>query len=156
MRFSLNIVSSRWKITFWGIAGVIVLLAIFSIPNLMAESLDPVRAEDWIRSYLKQQAMNRRMEDLRIEGISSPNAPLARKWKTDLVNVDRMQFVSLEIKHFLIAPPGSTTRIFVAKTVIRQAGKEDQTRYFSLSARNRAFDFFWVNEHSQWMWMFSI
>ena len=156
MRLGSNIIGNRKKVTAAGIAGLVLLFAIFSLPNLLAPSLEPEQAEKWIRHYLKQHAMGRHMEQLKAAGLNTPNAEIAKLWQADLNRIEQMEFISLEIRHFLISPPTSSTRIFMVKAVIRDLDKNENIRYFSLSARNRFFDFFWVNEHSKWKWFFSI
>jgi hypothetical protein len=156
MRLGSNIILSRRKIIATGIAGLVLLFAVFSLPNLLAASLKPQQAEKWIRHYLKQNAMGKNMQDLKAAGQNSPDLRTASKWEKDLNRIEQMEFISIEIRHFLVAPPTSSTRIYLVKTVIRDSDKNEKTRYFSLSARNRFFDFFWVNEHSKWKWFFSI
>ncbi len=95
------------------------------------------------------------MQKLKAAGQSVPDYSTASKWEKELTDINQMEFVSIEIRHFLIAPPTSSTRIFMVKAVMRDADKNESTRYFSLSARNRFFDFFWVNEHSRWKWLLS-
>ncbi|NIP38271.1 MAG: hypothetical protein GWO07_03610 [Candidatus Dadabacteria bacterium] len=150
-----NIILSRKGIAASGIAGLVLLFAIFSLPNLLAASLSQEQAEKWIRYYLKQHAMGRNMQQLKADGQSSADYKTASKWEKELNRIDRMEFVSIEIRHFLVAPPTSSTRIYMVKAVIRGADKKESTRYFSLSAQNNFFDFFWVNEHSRWKWFLS-
>lgn len=156
MKIGTGIVISRKGFIASGIAGLILLFAVFTLPNLLAPSLQPKQAEKWIRQYLKQYAMGKNIEQLKAGGQTSPDLKTSLKWERDLNRIDRMEFISLEIRHFLVAPPTSSTRIFMVKTVIRDSDKNENIRYFSLSARNRFFDFFWVNEHSKWKWFFSI
>jgi len=44
----------------------------------------------------------------------------------------------------------------MVKVDLNGSNDERNTRYLSLTAKNRSFDFFWVNEHSKWMWKYSI
>ncbi|NIT13696.1 MAG: hypothetical protein GTN99_05480 [Candidatus Dadabacteria bacterium] len=155
MKIGTGIVISRKGIIASGIAGLVVLFTVFSLPNLLAASLSPVQAEKWIRYYLKQYAMGKNMQQLKKSGMSSPDFITASKWEKDLSSINQMEFVSIEISHFLVAPPTSSTRIFMVKAVIRDSDGRESTRYFSLSARNRFYDFFWVNEHSKWKWYLS-
>jgi hypothetical protein len=105
---------------------------------------------------MKQKLMSEHMEYLKTAGLRTPNAEVAERWKAQLQQIEQVELISMKIRHFLVAPPFSSTRIFVVKTVIHNTEKQQQPRYFSLSARNRFFNFFWVNEHSKWIWLFSI
>ena len=89
--------------------------------------------------------MGKHMEQLKAAGLNTPDAKIAKRWQTDLNRIEQMEFISTEIRHFLVAPPTSSTRIFMVKAVIRDTNKNENIRYFSLSARNRFFDFFWLN-----------
>ncbi|KMP10677.1 hypothetical protein UZ36_06930 [Candidatus Nitromaritima sp. SCGC AAA799-C22] len=135
--------------------GLIALTAILSIPYLLAPSLSPEAAKKWIRLYLRNQFMTGQKENLRIAEQNLPDRQKARTWETELRRLERIEFKSVEIKQFLMAPPSTSTRIYVARVVIGDSKGQDNARYFSLSARNNIFDFFWVNEHSKIMWWFS-
>jgi phage-related protein len=156
MRLGSNIILNRKAVAASGITGLVLLFAIFSLPNLLAASLGPKQAEKWIRQYLKQHTMGSNMEQLKAAGLNTPDEQIAKRWQADLNHIDQMEFISIEIRHFLVAPPTSSTRIFMVKAVIRDSDKNENIRYFSLSASNRFFDFFWVNEHSKWKWFLSI
>jgi len=69
---------------------------------------------------------------------------------------DQLQFVSVQIRYFIFVPPFSSSKLFMVKTVLRDAKQCEQTRYFSFSARNKFFDVFWIAEQSRFMWMLSI
>lgn len=155
MEFKLNFELNRKRITISGIAGLLILFAVFSLPNLLAASLDQRQAERWIRQYLKKQVSDYYMSDVAKSSMRLPDRAMAERWESDINNIDSINFSSLEIKHFLVAPPTATSRIYVARVVLQDPDGNEEIRYFSLSAENRFFDFFWVNEHSRWMWTFS-
>lgn len=137
------------------LSGLIMFFVIFSLPNLLVASLEPDQAEKWIRHYLKKRLSYAYLDQLRNSGLSLPGRELAEQWGNDLRSADIIVFESLEIRHFLLAPPTASTRIYMVKVVLKGSNDERNTRYFSLTAKNRFFDFFWVNEHSKWMWKFS-
>jgi hypothetical protein len=152
----LNIILNRKILVISSFISLIILIVIFSLPNLLAASLEPKQAEDWIRIYLKKKVSAEYVEQVKNSGLNLPSTELAERWQNDIKNIEDMDFESLEIRHFLIAPPTSSTRIYVVKAIIMGLNDKKHTRYFSLTARNRYFDFFWVSEHSKWMWLFSI
>lgn len=153
LRFNLTITPKGIAIT--GMGALLLLMALFSLPNLLAESLEPARAEQWIRGYLKKEAGARHREALLAAGGTVPDRPMAEQWQAEYRRIDQTQFLSLEVKHFLVAPPGAISRIFVAKAVMQVPDADPQTRFFSLSAESNLFDFFWVNEQNRLMWAFS-
>jgi hypothetical protein len=157
MQFTLSLNFNRSTIIFSGLLGFILLIAFFSIPQLFAESLDSDRAKDWIQRHLKTKIALRHMEEMKAAGAKSPDKSMAERLNAELEQFKRMQFVSVEVKQFLFVPTLITSsRMFVVKAVLRLDNKTEETHYFSLSARNNLFDFFWVAEQSQWMWYFSI
>lgn len=156
MTFQLNLKLNRRTITVSGIAGLIMLFCIFSLPSFFAASLDAGRAQKEIRHYLKWQMSFQRMRDLQAAGLSSPDAETAKAWQADFEYIDQLEFVSVRVGHFLFVPPFTSSRMFVVKVVLRDTKQQHQTRYFSLSARNKFFDVFWVAEQSRWMWVLSI
>ena len=88
-------------------------------------------------------------------GVASPAA--GQRLKNDLQKIDHIPFVSLEIGHLIFVPTFITSsRVYVAKAVFRDEDGAERTRYFSLTARNNFFDFFWVNEHSRLIWWFTV
>lgn len=103
---------------------------------------------------MKKERASLLMARLEGEGMRLPDRQEAEQLETDLKKLKTIPFKSIEIKHFLFAPPTSATRIFTAKVVLDD-GNNNSPRYFSLSAENNIFDFFWVNEQSRWMWYFS-
>ncbi len=133
-----------------------MLVIIFSLPSFFAASLEPARAEKGIRQHLRQQLSSRYMTDLKAAGLSSPDFETATRWKAGYDDIDRLEFVSVQIKHFMLVPPFTSSRLFVVKAVIRDSQQRQQIRYFSFSARNKFFDFFWVAEQSRFMWILSI
>ena len=154
MPFKFKIRSKSKVYIFSGFFGLVVLILIFILPTLFAPSLSPDEAEKWIRQYLKKEQTSLHMERLKTKGKSLPDRQEAEQLKADLIKLEAVPFKSIEIKSFLFAPPGSSTRIFIAKVVLDD-GSSNVPRYFSLSAENNFFNFFWVNEHSGWMWYFS-
>lgn len=156
MRFDSTLNLNRKGLMASSLGGLILLFTIFSLPTLLAASLEPDQAEKGIRYYLKHDAMAEHLEQLKVAGLNSPNRKIAERWENDLKYIEQMEFISLEIRHFLFAPPTSSTRIFMVKAVLRDTENHERVCYFSLSARNRFFDFFWVNEHSKWKCFFSI
>ncbi|MBT5632027.1 MAG: hypothetical protein HOJ13_04795 [Nitrospina sp.] len=125
------------------------------LPSLLAPVMSSVEAEKWIRQYLKKERASMQIESLSMQGRLLPDRQEAEKLEADLRKIETNPFRSIEVKHFLIAPPTSSSRIFLAKVVLDD-GSNDIVRYFSLSAKNNIFDFFWVNEQAQWMWYFSL
>jgi len=157
MQFTFSINFNRNTILFSGLLGLVLLVAFFSVPQLFAESLDSDRAKDWIRRHLKVNIMMRHMQEMKTAGMESPDKNMAERLNAELEQFERTQFVSVEVKHFLFVPTLITSsRMFVVKAVLRPENKKEETHYFSLSARNNLFDFFWVAEQSQWMWYFSV
>ncbi len=155
MTSRLELVFTRKAVAFSGVAALALIAALAVLPNLMAESLEPERAAQWIRHHLKQLASAQQMAALAAEQRATPNRADAKRWREALLAADHTEFVAVEVKHFLVAPPGSSRRIFVARVITQEGGKTLRTRYFSLSAENNAFDFFWVREQSRWMWLLS-
>lgn len=155
MKFYFNLTITPKGIAITGVGVLLLLIALFSLPNLLAESLEPGRAEQWIRSYLKKGAGIQHREALAATGKNVPDRAMAEQWQADYQRIDQTEFLSVEVKHFLVAPPGASSRIFVARVVLKEPDADPQTRYFSLSAENNLFDFFWVNEHGRLMWTFA-
>lgn len=71
-----------------------------------------------------------------------PDSNTSLKWEKEIQQIQEMEFDSLEIKHFLVAPPTSSKRIYMAKVVMRDSENVISTSYFSLSAQNWFFNFF--------------
>lgn len=155
MGIRLDILLNRKILVFSSLSGLVLFIALFSLPNLFAASLKPEQAERWIRHYLKMKLAQEYVEQVKKSGFNPPDAVLAEQWNKDIRKSENVVFESIEVSHFLIAPPTSSTRIYVVKTVIKGKDEQRKTRYFSLTSKNRFFDFFWVNEHSRWMWLFS-
>jgi len=155
MKSGKRIRLSRRGITAVGVAGILLLIAVFSLPNLLAGRLDKKTAEKWIRQYLVKQAVQRNSDKLIEQGSTVPDFNTSLNWEKEIQQIQKMEFDSLEIKHFLVAPPTSSKRIYMTRVVMRDSEDVIRTRYFSLSAQNRFFDFFWVNEQSAWMWYLS-
>jgi len=155
MKSGKRIRLSRRGITAVGVAGILLLIAVFSLPNLLAARLDKKTAEKWIRQYLVKQAVQRNSDKLIEQGSTVPDFNTSLNWEKEIQQIQKMEFDSLEIKHFLVAPPTSSKRIYMTRVVMRDSEDVIRTRYFSLSAQNRFFDFFWVNEQSAWMWYLS-
>lgn len=155
MRFRLNVGSGRRTLVFSGVGGLGLLLALFIVPALLAPSLDAMRAEEGIRTYLVRQQTQRQLAELRARGLRVPTVAMAERWQAQMQRIRQTEFESIEVRHFLFAPPTSTTRIFVVKMLCREGGKRQSTRYFTLSAENRFFDFFWVSERSRLFWLFA-
>ncbi|MDA0691020.1 MAG: hypothetical protein O3A78_02770 [Nitrospinae bacterium] len=157
MQFTFSLNFNRSTILFSGLLGLILMVAFFSIPQIFADSLDSERAKDWIRRHLKTNIALRHMQEMKAAGLKSPDKNMAERLNAELEQFERTQFISVEVKHFLFVPTLITSsRMFVVKTVLRPENKKEETLYFSMSARNNLFDFFWVAEQSQWMWYFSI
>jgi len=136
---------------------LVVMLAILSIPSLFAASLDSGTAQKWVHRQLKANLATRLIEDMKAAGLQAPDRDMAERWDREFKQFERMEFVSVEVKHFIFVPTLITSsRMFVAKAVLRPENGKEVTRYFSLSAQNNFFDFFWVAEQSRWMWWFSI
>ncbi len=96
------------------------------------------------------------MDELRASGSTLPDAGTARRWKEDLERLDRIDLRSVEVRHFLLVPPFTISRMFVVKAVFQDGNGEKRTRCFSLSAESRFFDFFWVSEQASWVWLLPI
>jgi hypothetical protein len=156
MTFRLDFRLDRRTITVTGSGGLLLLFCIFSLPSFFAASLDPQRAEKDIRQHLKWQLSSRYMADLRAAGLGSPDVETATRLKADYEYINRLEFASVQIRHFIFVPPFTSSRLFVVKAVLRDAKHREQIRYFSFSARNKFFDFFWVAEQSRFMWLLSI
>lgn len=156
IEFQLRLKGRRKTVVISGVAGLVLLFAMLSLPNLLAPTLDEAEAEKWIRLYLKKEISNRQLVELAKSGLRVPDREAAKQIGEDLRAVDEIEFLSIEVKHFLVALPTDTSRLFTARAVLRGADGQEQTRYFSLSAESRLYDFFWVNEHSRLMWAFSI
>lgn len=151
MRIIFNTGQNSSLLIVISLSGLVILLAVFSLPNLLAAPLEPEQAERWIRHYLKKRLSGNYVEQLRSSGMRVPDTGMAEQWENELRDADSIEFESLEIRHFLVAPPTSSTRIYLVKVVIKGSNDERNSRYFSLTAKNRFFNFFWVNEHSKWM-----
>ena len=119
MRFDSTLNLNRKGLMASSLGGLILLFTIFSLPTLLAASLEPDQAEKGIRYYLKHDAMAEHLEQLKVAGLNSPNRKIAERWENDLKYIEQMEFISLEIRHFLFAPPTSSTRIFMVKAVLR-------------------------------------
>jgi hypothetical protein len=154
--FRFNIKTNRKTITIGGLAGLVLMLGIFSLPALFAASLSPERAKQEIRQHMKWQLGLRQMAEIRSAGLTSPDPEIARHWKEQFYYIDQLEFESVDVRHFLFVPPFTSHRMFIAKIVIRDAKQRQETRYFSLSARNRFYGVFWVAEQARLMWLLSI
>lgn len=132
------------------------MAVIFSLPSFFAASLEPARAEKEIRHYLRSQLSSRFIREIQKAGLSSPDFEMSARLQAGYKYIDQLKFVSVEVDHFLFVPPFTSHRLFVVKAVICDASQREQTRYFSFSARNKFFDFFWVTEQSRFIWMLSI
>ena len=155
VRFRLNVDAGRRTLVFGGVGGLALLLALFIGPALLAASLDPARAEKAIRTYLERQQRQHQLAELRANGLTVPTRGMAERWQGEMRRLEETTFVSTEVKHFLFAPPTSATRIFVVKALLRDGGGGERTHYFTLSAENRFFNVFWVNETSRTLWLFA-
>ena len=153
LRFELRL--SRGTIAVSGIAGLVVMLGILSLPSFFAASLDAMRAEHEIRFYLKRQLSSQLMADMQAAGVSAPDAATAARWQAGYERIDRLEFASLKVRRFIFVPPFTSHRLFVVRAVIREGKQGDRARYFSFSARNKFFDVFWVAEQSKLMWLLS-
>ncbi|NIW71820.1 hypothetical protein GWN15_23585 [candidate division KSB1 bacterium] len=138
-----------------GLLGLFMLAGLFYLPNLLAPSLSAKEAEKWIRRHLKEEITLSRIERFKESENGRKAKKEAENLQIELKKLETVPFKSVEVGHFLFPPPGSSTRIYVVKVVIGD-GSQGVPRFFSLSAENNMFDFFWVNEHSRWMWFFSI
>lgn len=156
MRPRFTILIGRGKIVFMGLGGFILISALLSLPTFFAETLDAERAEEWIRKYLKKEVTNRFTHVLKNDGSNPSDVEAAQRLKDDMDRIDQTVFISVKVNRFLFTPPFTTRRMFVVKAVLRSSEGTEETRFFTLSAENRFFDFFWVNEYSRWMWFFSI
>jgi hypothetical protein len=139
-----------------GIVLLMVILAILSAPSFLAISLDRERAQQEILHYLKWQAGTQLMAEVRATGLRAPNEEQANRWKERAAAIDHLEFVSVEIRHFLFVPPSASSRMFMVKVVSRDPNQKEQTRYFSLSSRNKFFNVFLVAEQTRLMWLMSI
>ncbi len=156
MAFQVHLRLNRKTVTLRGAIGLIVLLGILLVPQLLAAKLTVERAESEIRKYLRFQTGQSQMAELRASGLDVPDAHTASRWKADFDRLDRLEFVSLKVRRSLLTSPLSSSRVFVAKATLRKPDRSGETRYFSLRADSRLFDFFWVVERSRWAWFFSI
>lgn len=139
-----------------GAAGLLAMACLFSLPVLLATPLSRERAEREIRQHLKWQLSLELSAKTKAAGLASPDARLAEDWHAHSRRLDGLEFVRLEIKRFLFVPPFSSSRMYVAKVASRDAERQERTRYFSLSARSRRYDVFWVAEQPWLMWLLSI
>jgi hypothetical protein len=156
MTFHFNLHLNRRVITIGGAAGLMLMLTIVSLPAFLAASLDPQRAQEEIRQYLQWQLSIQQMAEMRGAGLTSPDAEMAKLWQEQSAFIDQFEFVSVRVRHFLFVPPFTSHRMFLVKIVIRDPKQRQETRYFSLSARNRFYDVFRVAEQSKLMWLLSI
>jgi hypothetical protein len=153
LNFTLKL--TRKTIAVSGIGALVIMLALLSLPSFFAISLDPARAEKEIRHYLRMQMASRQMEEMEATGLRSPDAAMAERLQAGFKHIDGLEFVSVEIRHFLFVPPFTSYRMYTVKVVTRDADRHEQTRYFTLSARSKFFDVFWVAEHSRPIWFLS-
>lgn len=155
LHFNLDLKFNRKTLTITGIAGVIILLGICALPQLLAASLDEDRAKKEVHAYLKRDLSNRLMAELQAGGARMPDRATAQGWEDAYKRLDRTEIVSVKIGRFLFVPPFSSSRMFIVKAEIRSPDQREETRYFSLSARSKFFDVFWVSEQPRWMWTFA-
>lgn len=156
MAFHLRLTLNRKTITLSGVVGLIVLIGFLCLPLLFAPRLSAKRAEVEIRKCLRFQTGQSQMAQLKASGLNVPDANMASRWKADFDRLDRLEFVSLKIKRSLFSSPLSSSRVFVVKVTLREPEETSQTRYFSLSADSKLFDFFWTVERPRWVWFFAV
>lgn len=137
-RFRLRL---RDKVIIGGLAGLVLFLAIFLAPSFFAATLDEGKAEEEIRAFLKKEAANRHLSVMQAAGMDSPDAALAERMEADLIKIDRIEFISLEVARFIFTPPTTTSRLFIAKAILRDEGQKPTTRYFSLSVQKKILRF---------------
>jgi hypothetical protein len=153
LQFKLNF--DRKTLTLTGIFGLVLLLGILALPRMFAISLDGERAKQEIRSYLKQVQSYQLLNELQASGARTPDYATAKRWEEAYKRIDQTEIVGVQIGHFLFVPPFSTQRIFIVKAVLRTPDQQEETRYFSLSSRNKYFNVFLVSEQPRWMWTFA-
>ena len=157
VKFRLSMNRSRQTVIISGLAGLAIIILLFSIPFLFAASLDADQARHWILDYLKKEVALQHVQDLRSSGLSLPTQEMAERWKSEMDEISQIKFLSLDIKKFILVPSFITSsRMYTVRVDLQRPNRKKETRYFSLSARNNLFDFFWVTEQSRWMWFFSI
>lgn len=157
VKFRLILGSSRQTVIVSGLAGLAAVILLFSIPFLFAAALDAERAKHWILYYLKKEAAQQHSRELQSSGLNLPTQEMAERWKAEMDEISQIEFLSLDIKKFIFVPTLITSsRMYAVRVDLQRPNRKSETRYFSLSAKNNLFDFFWVTEQSRWMWFFSI
>lgn len=121
IRFDLNVRVNRRMVTVGGGAALLLLLGVLMLPVLLAAKLDTGRAEQHIRRYLKRQVSGPDVVALRKAGRTLPDPEMAARWQTELTRIDRIEFASMAIRHFLFPPLLDCSRMYVVKTHLRDA-----------------------------------
>lgn len=157
VNFSLHLNVKGRTVVIRGLLGIVLLFLIFSFPSLFAASLNPDKARDWILDYLRKEIILQHTQELQDSGLSLPTYATAERWQAETDEINQLKFESVAIKQFIFVPTLITSyRIFVVKVVFMDTHHQKETRYFSLSTRNKWFDYFLVAERSRLMWLLSI
>ena len=152
MRFRFEIDAGRRRVAIFGSAGLLALLAILFAPSLLAPSLDAGRARQEVLKYLRQQLGAAQLTELRSSKLAVPDSAMSARWQGQQSQIDGLEFVSVEVGR-LPYLPFSSSRMFMIKAVLKDTDGGQYDRYFSMSARSRLYDFFWVAEQSRLLWL---
>jgi hypothetical protein len=149
LRLHLKRSEKGLTITGFGLAGILLLVAVFLFSYLLSfpHSLDEKAAAQLIRHYLRYQSSQRHAEFYK-RGVSDTEA--SRRYQEELNKIDQLQFKSVKVGRlfpdYFLSEWGPT---FYAKAVIRDADNQVRTRYFNLGTGDLV-----IGESSEFVWFF--
>lgn len=110
------------------IFGVIVLLLVYWVT-----SISPEESEKRVRQCLHKQLSQRHLKALEEKGLMVPDRAMAEQWEQEIKQVERLSFVSIEVKRPFFDIVLSETPTHVVRVVMRDEKEHYSTRYFWLS-----------------------
>jgi hypothetical protein len=138
-------------VSFFGLAAVLLVMGILTLPYFLEPAPSPEEAETRIRLLLKREFFNREMDLLKEKGRRLPGADRARQWKEKIDRINRIKFLTTRVNRLipdvLLLDP---TPHFVVRVEVQDSGGEARIRYFLLSTAG-------IDTETSYMaWFFSI
>lgn len=131
---------------------MILLLGLVVLPRLLTGTLGSEEAKEGVRLYYLQEVTDQQLSELEESGMSSPDQEMALRWKEQNDRLDSMEFVSIEVKRAILAPPFRRRAEFAVKAVVHYEDRQNHTRYFWFNGVYSGS----VSESSKLEWYFPI
>ena len=130
MKIRTRIVFRRSTITVSGVSAIILLFGILIVPYLWDASLEPEEAEEAIRLYLLSEVTDQYLVELEDGSIGIRNREMGLRYEEEVDRVNKLEFVSVEVRRTIIPPHLRRSTHFVVKAVTRDQEQHTRTRYF--------------------------